>query len=96
MGSTIETALIFTVVLLVLSILITGPEDICLESLDDCRNGIQEVGFMLQDERISSVVKIGDVKVCDCSPERFCTYISGLSDCYRIVYGSISDSGEEG
>ena len=92
MGSTIESAIVFSLVLIVLSFLITGPEDICLDSLADCKNGMEEISFTLNDDWIASFKRVDGVKISDCSPERFCTYISGLSDCYRIVYGTIADS----
>ena len=91
MGSTLETSIVFTVVILLISFLIMGPADLSLESLDDCRDGMDEIRFETEDSSIASFTTVGGVKISDCSPERFCTYITGFSDCYRIIYHTVAD-----
>ncbi|MBP5261663.1 MAG: hypothetical protein J6Z43_06020 [Clostridiales bacterium] len=91
MGSTLETAIVFSLVITALCILVLGPEDICLESLEDCGYGMDEISFQIMDGAVASFCKVDGIKICDCSPERFCTYISGLSDSYRIIYGAAAE-----
>ena len=91
MGSTLETSIVFTVVILMISFLITGPADISLESFDDCKKGMDEIRFETEDTAIASFTEVGGVEISDCSPERLCTYITGFSDCYRIIYHTVSD-----
>ena len=97
MGSTFETSIVFSLAIIILSLLITGPEDMCINALDDCRSGFSEINIFVEDERLLSEENVGGVSVTGCSPERFCTYASGLSDCYRLIYGSVYDifGGEE-
>ena len=88
MGSTIENAIVMSIVLTVLVLLVTGPEDISLRTLDDCRYGMDEIEFMTEDSDVIRYGKIHKVKVSDASPERMCTFLQGLSDNYRLLYQS--------
>ena len=90
MGSSIETAIVCSLVILIITFLIVKPEDICIDALDMASDGIEEVGFMLEESKVTEYRDIGGVMVSGTSPERFHTYISGLSDSYRIIYGAIS------
>ena len=91
MGSTIENAIVMSIVLAVLVILVTGPEDIGLRALDDCRYGMKEIEFMTGDSDVIRYGKIHKVQVTDTSPERMCTFLQGLSDSYRLIYQSGED-----
>lgn len=88
MGSTLENAIVMSLVLTVMAILITGPEDISLRTLDDCRYGMKEIEFMTEDSDVIRHGKIHKVQVTDTSPERMCTFLQGLSDNYRMIYQS--------
>ena len=92
MGSTLETSIAFSLVIIILSLLITWLEDICIGALNDCRSGFGEIDLFVEDERLVEDEDIEGVTVTGCSPERFCTYASGLSDCYRLIYGTFYDA----
>lgn len=91
MGSTLENAIVMSIVLTVLVILVTGPEDISLRTLDDCRYGMEEIEFMTGDSDVIRNKSIHKVQVTDTSPERMCTFLQGLSDNYRLIYQSGED-----
>ena len=93
MGSTIETTIVFTLVLLLIAALITGPEKVCLTSIEDLRSGTEEIRFELEDSETASFTRINGVEISDTSPERLCTFLSGLSDNFRLIYGGIKDLG---
>jgi len=72
--SSLETAICYTVVLLVLSALILLPMKLCADTLFDANSAIEDVlddtdGFI--------------------SAERLNTFLVGLSENYRIIYGTI-------
>ena len=91
MGSTLETSIVFSLVVIILCLIITGPEDICVSAFNVCKSGFGEISLFVDDDRLISNEDIDGVTVTGCSPERFCTYASGLSDCYRLIYGSVYD-----
>ena len=72
--SSLETAIVFSAVLIVLSGLIVLPADLCARTLSDAMAAIEDVY-----ERDSDVI----------SPERLNTFFTGISENYRIIYGSI-------
>ncbi|SCW27298.1 hypothetical protein SAMN02910456_00218 [Ruminococcaceae bacterium YRB3002] len=92
MGSSLETAIVCTLVILVIAFMITKPEDICVDALRSASEGIEEIAFMTEDSSVAGFREIGNVMTSDCSAERFHTYIAGLSDSYRIVYSAVSDA----
>ena len=53
--STLETAIVFTIVLTLITFFVTAPESTAISY--------------------------------DASPERLCTYLTGLSDNFRLIYG---------
>lgn len=71
--STLETTIVISVVMLVLSALIILPAQLCAEALTDAQDAIEEV--LSEDDLIS--------------PERLNTFFTGISENYRIIYGSI-------
>lgn len=71
--STLETAIVISAVMLVLSGLIIFPADLCARTLSDAREAIEEV---LEDDGLISA-------------ERLNTFLTGVSENYRIIYGAI-------
>lgn len=73
--STLETSIVFTFVLLVLSGLIVVPARLCVDTAADSR--------YITDEVLNDYEDL-------ISPERLNTFFTGLSENYRIIYGSLS------
>jgi hypothetical protein len=71
--STLETTIVISAVMLVLSALIILPAQLCAEALTDVQDAIEDV--LSEDDLIS--------------PERLNTFFTGISENYRIIYGSI-------
>ena len=71
--STLETTIVISAVMLVLSALIILPAQLCAEALTDAQDAIEDV--LSEDDLIS--------------PERLNTFFTGISENYRIIYGSI-------
>ena len=91
MGSTIETAIVFTLVLLIIVTLITGPERVCLDSIGDLKSGIRELEIELEDSEVAAFYEVNGVNISDTSPERICTFLTGISDNFRLIYGGLSE-----
>lgn len=72
--STIETSIVITFVMLVLSGLIVMPAKLCADTVDDAESAITDV---VEDD--------GDM-----SAERLNTLLTGISENYRIIYGTLS------
>ena len=99
--STLETAVVFTIILTMLTFFVTAPEKTAMEALSDCRMGFEESSFQNEDKKLYSEKKIGAAVSYDTSPEKLCTYLTGLSDNFRLIYGKAAslasgvDSNEE-
>jgi hypothetical protein len=85
--STLESAIVFSLILTLLTFLVTAPESTAIMAFDDCKNGFEEVSFQNQDKKLLIEKKIGSAVSYDTSPEKLCTYLTGLSDNFRLVYG---------
>ncbi len=72
--STLETSIIFSLVMLVLSGLIIGPAKLCAETITDDREAMEDI-------------LDGNSEIM--SPERLNTFFTGISDNYRIIYGAV-------
>ena len=73
--SSLETAIVFSVVLTVLSGMIILPAQLCADTLSDAREAITDV-----------IEPDADI----ISPERLNTFLTGISENYRIIYGAIA------
>ena len=73
--STLETSIVITFVMLVLTGLIIFPADLCADTIEDA-DYITECVI----EKYEDVI----------SPERLNTFLTGISENYRIVYGVIA------
>lgn len=85
--STLESAVVFSLILTLLTFMVTAPESTAIGAFDDCRYGFEECGFQNRDGKLLNEKKIGNTVSYDASPERLCTYLTGLSDNFRLVYG---------
>ena len=90
MGSTIEASIVVTLVMIIIVTLITGPEKVCLDSFEDYKAGINEIEVELGDSEIAAFYEVRSVNISDTSPERLCTFLSGLSDNFKLIYGGVS------
>jgi len=72
--STLETSIVITFVMLVLSGLVILPARLCADTVIDARLAIEDVNT--PDSDIMSA-------------ERLNTFLTGISENYRIIYGSI-------
>ena len=89
MGSSLETAIVFSLVLAFLCFLIAGPEKLILETLEDADNGMRELEYELHNRDIISSRNVDGVVVYSASPEAFCTVLSGISDNFTLMYKGI-------
>ena len=85
--STLETAVVFSILLTILTFFVTAPESIASESFYDCKYGFEEYRFQNQDTKLLDEKKIGSAVSYDASAEKLCTYLTGLSDNFRLIYG---------
>lgn len=93
--STLETAIVFTIILTMLTFFVTAPEKSAMEALNDCRAGFEESDFQNKDSKLLSEKMIGKAASYDTSPEKLCTYLTGLSDNFRLVYGKAAGIASE-
>lgn len=82
MGSTLESALVFPVIILFIICLTVWPVHTVRNAYCDLSNGAEEI-----DER-----NVSDTGLCT---EELNTFLSGVSDNYRMVYGGIFNGTEE-
>ena len=89
--STLESAISFSLILIMLTFMITGPEAIALDSFECARDGGNELFFMECDREVAHKNIVGGAVCYDASPEKLSTFLSGISDNFRIIYGSVFD-----
>ncbi len=92
--STLEAAISASVILVFLSFLVTGPETMALDAFDLAKEGVTETRYFLDEDGLMDSRHIGGVSVYNTSPEKLNTYLSGISDNYRLVYGIFASWGE--
>ena len=93
--STLETAICFSLILVLLTFMITGPEAIALDSFECAKDGGNELFYMEQDKTVMYKNNVHGVACYDTSAERLCTYLTGISDNFRLIYGSVFDLSKE-
>ncbi len=93
--STLETAICFTLILVLLTFMITGPEAIALDSFECAKDGGNELFYMEQDKNVMYRNIVHGANCYDTSPERLCTYLTGISENFRLIYGSVLDLSKE-
>ena len=94
--STLESAIAMSLILVMLAFMIAGPEALALDSYDCAKDGGNELFYMEKDKEIFDKNIVGDATCYDASPERLCTYLTGLSDNFRLIYGTVFDLAQEG
>ena len=67
-----------------------------MDSYDCAKDGGNELFYMEQDKEVLEKNYVHGVVCYDTSPEKMCTYLTGLSDNFRIIYGAFSDLAKEG
>ncbi|MBR6484059.1 MAG: hypothetical protein IKT14_03480 [Clostridiales bacterium] len=95
MGSSLETAIVFTAVLTIITTLIIFPLDYCGRAKLLYDSFLTEQEGYLSNEEIVDTKDMGDHDLTDICPERFCTFVSGISDNYRIIYDTLGDALDE-
>lgn len=93
--STLETAICFTLILVLLTFMITGPEAIALDSFECAKDGGNELFYMEQDRSVMYRNTVHGAACYDTSAERLCTYLTGISDNFRLIYGTVLDLSKE-
>ena len=93
--STLESAICFSLILILLSFMITGPEAVALDSFECAKSGGRELVLMNSDNGILDKHTVKGAVCYDTSPEKLCTYLSGISENYRLIYGSVFDLSKE-
>lgn len=93
--STLESAIAFSLILIVLAFMITAPESIALDSFECAKDGGNELFYMEQDRGVADTNYVHGVSCYDTSPERLCTFLTGISDNFRIIYGSVFELAKE-
>lgn len=93
--STIESAVVFSLILILLTFMITGPEAVALDSFDCAKDGGNELFYMERDREVVYRNEVGGAVCYDASPEKLCTYLTGISDNFRLVYGAVFDMAKE-
>ncbi|MBQ4270774.1 MAG: hypothetical protein II718_03035 [Clostridiales bacterium] len=92
MGSTLEAAVVFSAVITIITTFIIFPLDMCGRCKELCDSFLAEQEEYLSNEEIVDTSSMDGYDLTDISPERFCTFVSGLSDNYRIIYDTLGDA----
>jgi hypothetical protein len=89
MGSTLESTIVFSIILIILAALIVGPATILFDCSKCEYYFTQELEFHSEDERILSNEQIDRANSTCISQEQMNSFLSGLSYCYRLIYEDI-------
>ena len=95
MGSTLETAIVISAVITIIVFLILAPLDMCGECFDSAITGKKELDHQLSDTDIIGAYKINDTTGSTTSPETLCTFLTGISENYRLIYGAVAGVTDE-
>lgn len=87
MGNSIEGAIVFTAVLLLVTYLIVAPMEIVLKTIEE-----EKIYYDRVEDYSDNSVIYENSDHAKTSAERICTILTGLSDSYKIVYEGIIDS----
>ena len=89
MGSSIEYSIVFALIMLLMSFLITGSQEVTVDGFYKTRGGIREIAYMSEEGGVFNSKDIDGVRAVNSSAEDLCTLLSGISDNYRIIYDSV-------
>ena len=76
MGTTLESAVVISTVITVITAFVVVPASFCADTHSDYTQAKTEI---MEEER-------------DISQEALCTFLTGLSENYRMIYGGIKDA----
>lgn len=93
--SALESAICFSLILVLLAFMISGPEAIALDSFQAAKDGGNELFYMEMDREVAYKNRVHGVTCYDTSPEKLCTYLTGISDNFRLVYGTVYELSKE-
>ena len=94
--STLEAAICFSLILVLLAFMISGPEAIALDSFQCAKDGGNELFYMERDREVAYKTSVHGATCYDTSPEKLCTYLTGISDNFRMIYGAAYELSKEG
>ncbi|MCR5618134.1 MAG: hypothetical protein K6F83_07600 [Clostridiales bacterium] len=84
MGSSIEAAICFSLILLLLTIFIVYPNKLRSECVRQAGTAVKEIEFRKKSEKVIDTRNIGGVDTVDTSPEQLNTMLNGIIDSIRI------------
>ena len=84
MGSSIEAAICFSLILLLLTIFIVYPNKLRSECVRQAATAVKEIEFRKKSEKVIDTRNIGGVDTVDTSPEQLNTMLNGIIDSIRI------------
>lgn len=85
MGSSVESALVFSTVLLIITFLITEPLNIVADSLESEEFIYDRIELHTE----NNVIYEENSGLINSAPENLCTVLTGISDSYRLIYDGI-------
>ncbi|HAW16414.1 MAG TPA: hypothetical protein DCW41_06915 [Clostridiales bacterium] len=95
MGSTLETAVVFSTVLIILTFLITAPMLICGDIRDEFLVLLEEQEQYTDNGELIREEDMGGYDLRDVGSERLNTFLTGISENYRIIYGTLGEMFDE-
>ena len=84
MGSSIEAAICFSLILLLLTVFIVYPNKLRSECVLQAGTAVKEIEFRKKSEKVIDIRNIGGVDTVDTSPEQLNTMLNGIIDSSRI------------
>ncbi|MBO7449654.1 MAG: hypothetical protein J6U54_04725 [Clostridiales bacterium] len=85
MGSTLESAICFSLIILLLAVFISAPALIWKDSLDRGNNGVSEMRYHMKNEHLIYEYELDGYDTCDTSPELLNTMLNGIIDTIKIA-----------
>jgi len=83
-GSSIEAAICFSLILLLLTVFIVYPNKLRSECVHQAGTAVKEIEFRKKSEKVIDTRNIGGVDTVDTSPEQLNTMLNGIIDSIRI------------
>ncbi len=91
MGSSIESAIAFSIIISMLAFIITVPINVVGDCIDNARSAMKEIEFQEENDSVISSKTIDGINVTDFCQERINTMIDGLIDSIGIIAGGFTD-----
>lgn len=95
MGSSLEAAISFSAILLLVTFLIVAPIDICADSLNMANDGNWEIEQNLNCTKIIQEFRNGRKHTVATTPEILNTFLVGASENYWLIYGCFAGGSED-